>query len=513
LCDGSPGEIEADVLVIGAGIAGLILACELAKKGIKTVVLESGGRHQEGETHPLNEVIVRGDRYSGAEAGRFRCLGGTSTRWGGAMIPFLPEDMPPDATSFSPGWGAVTYDEVMRYLPQAEQLFRLPEDGYGAPGAPDLAEYAARLAKWPKFTLRNVATLLRDTIDSPSGPLIWLNATAAVFEVEEGERLKAVKAKAPNGGWLKVSAGITVIASGAIESTRLLLLLDRDAGERVFAPDGILGRYFYDHLSATAAGIFPKDVRRFSRLFGFRFERNIMRSLRYELTNPVLRRDSLPGAFFHVAFVADESSGFAGLRDVMRKLQRRTLPGAKEMTRLVMGSRWLAQAVWWRYAERRLLAPAGTAFELIQVIEQDPCRDNRISLSSNRADAFGCPLAVIDWRVTNRDLSNFANVTESFLQNWNASSLAGIAEAVRRPLDDEAGEMIAGGIYHPGGSIRIGRGPHDGVVSGDLKTFRVPNVRVVSTAVFPNGGTANPTLMLMLFACRAADQIHTQLAQ
>jgi choline dehydrogenase-like flavoprotein len=50
-------------------------------------------------------------------------------------------------------------------------------------------------------------------------------------------------------------------------------------------------------------------------------------------------------------------------------------------------------------------------------------------------------------------------------------------------------------------------------VDGDLRTFRVPNLSVVSTSCFPTGGGANPTFMLMAFALRAADWIATEMGQ
>jgi choline dehydrogenase-like flavoprotein len=47
------------------------------------------------------------------------------------------------------------------------------------------------------------------------------------------------------------------------------------------------------------------------------------------------------------------------------------------------------------------------------------------------------------------------------------------------------------------------------VVDDNLRTFAVPNLWVLSTSVFPSGGSANPTLMLMLFAMRLADKLVT----
>ena len=89
----SDRTIETDTLIIGGGIAGLLLACKLREYRLPVVVLESGGREQTEQAHALNRVIQVGANYRGASEGRTRCLGGTSTRWGGALIPFLADDV------------------------------------------------------------------------------------------------------------------------------------------------------------------------------------------------------------------------------------------------------------------------------------------------------------------------------------------------------------------------------------------------------------------------------------
>lgn len=114
--DASALRVEAEVIVIGAGIAGLVTATKLSERGVRVIVVESGGRTQEADTHPLNRVEQTGQLYAGAEHGRFRCLGGTSTRWGGLMIPFLPEDMDHHTAGWVPAW-QVPYERLMAQLP------------------------------------------------------------------------------------------------------------------------------------------------------------------------------------------------------------------------------------------------------------------------------------------------------------------------------------------------------------------------------------------------------------
>ena len=63
-------QVEAEVLVIGAGIAGIVTATKLSECGTKVIMVESGGRTQETDTHPLNRVEQTGQIYAGAEQGR-----------------------------------------------------------------------------------------------------------------------------------------------------------------------------------------------------------------------------------------------------------------------------------------------------------------------------------------------------------------------------------------------------------------------------------------------------------
>jgi len=182
---------DCDTLVVGGGTCGLAIAAKLARKGLRAICIESGGISQDKEEHPLNEVVHLRSAYGGAAHGRFRCLGGTSTRWGGALIPFQPGDLD------HAGW-PITHAEIMHYLPEAENLFGLPPGSYELEHLLGNANHVARLAKWPPFAKRNVAKLVDADIKSCAGPQVWLNATATKFSIAQ-QRLTAVVAQAPDG--------------------------------------------------------------------------------------------------------------------------------------------------------------------------------------------------------------------------------------------------------------------------------------------------------------------------
>ena len=505
---GGSHTCEADVLVIGGGTVGLVIGARLAERGRRVIVVESGGLEQPGETHELNEVVQARRVYSGAMSGRFRCLGGTSTRWGGALIPFAPADFRADEWPLDPA-------DVLKYVPAVEKLFGLTRGPYETedifPGTQH--NFRARLAKWPTFPRRNVATLFADRLRALPTLQIWLNATATEFDVAAG-KLRNVKARSRKGGQLEIRAREVVIAAGAIETTRLLLLMDQQNSYQLFRPDGQLGRFFSDHLSVAAAEVIPSNRDALNMLVGFRFERNgAMRNIRFELSQHTPLRESIPPVFAHIAFIDVESGGFNALRDLLRQVQRRRLPDGQLIGRLVASTPWLLRAAWWRFVQQRLLYPSGARLQLHLVIEQLPRYDNQVRLSEEKKDAFGQPLAELVWDIAAEDIENVHKAVSAFTDAWPSSTMAPIAALERYPADQYDRELAeGGGIFHPVGSARIATSSDRGVVDADLRPFRVRNVSVVSTAVLPRSGGSNPTMMLLCLGLRCVDLLDRQLS-
>lgn len=502
--------LDAGIVVIGAGTLGLPVAAALAARGLSVVCLESGGWTQRQQTHPLNEVVHTRLAYAGASAGRFRCLGGASTRWGGALIPFLRSDI--EGASWP-----VSYSDIIAYRPAVERLFGLPDGPYEAPGLMKPIDgeptHIPRLAKWPPFTKRNVFNLLQGDVRTRSNLRVIINATATGFEVREGA-LCHCTARAPDGSSIRVKARRAIIAAGAIESTRLLLLLDQQNQGCLKRQGDQLGRYFHDHLSVRVAGLKPLDRRTLNRLAGFQFEKGgAMRNLRFELAETKEIRSKFKPCFAHIAFEEKEERGFGSLRDIYRFLQMRRVPPLSRFLSLALDAPWLVRSVWWRFVERRLLYPGRADITVHMVIEQTQRSDNRIRLAADKADVFGRALAQIEWSVSEEDLNNLRDAAGFFEKAWNNSNLGKIATFERRSEGEAEAELIScGGIYHPCGSTRMGASPETGVVDSSLKVFGLSNVYVVSTSVLPTGGGANPTMMAAMLAFRCVDHLVSEIA-
>jgi choline dehydrogenase-like flavoprotein len=497
-------EDQADFIIIGAGTVGLPTSVLLAREtGKRVVCLESGGHHQDGETHPLNEVVHLASNYDGAAVGRFRCLGGTSTRWGGALIPFQAADL-------DHGCWPISIADLEPYLRDVELLFGLEPGPYCDPSFPfDLGGiHVNRLAKWPAFKKRNVVDLVGTESRGLPNLNIWLNAT--VSEILAGPDGKGVEvlARSLSGDCIRLSAPRLIIAAGAIETTRLALLINQQNGGVIRAASPSLGRYFTDHISVAVAEIKPRRPKALNKIIGFRFsDGGSMRNIRFEFSGDAVARKSQPPSFADVRFELQRPGGFDALREVFRRLQKKQLPPFRVCWGLIRNIPWLMRAVWWRSVHKRLLFPEDSRLIAHTVVAQLASADNYIALSETSRDPFGVPRAEIKWRISDADIDNIKRAAHLFEETWNGTEFAGYGTWERFPSETIAGSAQESGAFlHPTGSTRIGRDSTEGVVDRNLSLFTLPQIQLLSTSVLPTAGGANPTMMLMLLALRCIDQ-------
>lgn len=497
----APTGVQTDVCIIGAGAAGSYLAAELGRCGVDTVVLEAGGSGAvSGEIAGFDPIFGR-DPYPGALVGRFFGLGGSTSRWGGALVPHTSHDLRIGG-DHEAAWETI----VKRVNAHARTvLSRL-----GFDGDPDFEGYPSLLQPAACGALgragidvhanlmlpvrrKNLAGLWRDAAARQRARLL-LNATAKTWTLERGQdgryRVAGLEAVSRSGARVAVSARRYVIAAGAIESARILLEIDRASGQGLFNTGTKPGQFLADHISLPIAEVVQEDRGKARDLFAPRFLGGWMRSFRFLLR---CASSDVPRGFGHFIFEQD-AAGFKVAKQVLGALQARRSPDLS-IGELVRGANGLAALAYDRFIKSRLHVPAGTAVRLQLDVEQRPSAQNCVTLSE-QMDAFGRPRVKIDWSISEDDIEAISAMGGRLLSLWPVDG-RGLPRLLAKPVAEGTSKPYD--AYHPAGTCRMGD-RDDAVVDLDLQVRGLRNVWVVSTGVLPAAGTANPTFSMLCLA-------------
>ena len=494
--------IRAQVCVVGAGIAGLVLAQKLAANGTSVALLEGGGDTLEPRSQQMFHAEMSAETHKGANEGRYRMLGGSSPYWGAQMIPFPPEVFAPGELA-SDAW-PIAGDELQPYLEEAQCVLGLDDLPFDGPefleklqsGATVPEGLRLRFTKWAPFSRRNLAKTVAVELVAGKRVTIYTHANVTRIELRDGgARVAAVIAKNYAGRAFRFEAEHFVLAAGTIESCRLLLVSDvGNAYDQV-------GRGFYDHVSLIAAELSGEARETMLAEFAPYLADGTTHSAKLE-ASPALRLQlGTLAVLAHMTIEEPEDSGAAVAREVLQAVQHGAVREAVRRA-WTKGPRALAElaALAWSAVvkHRRHVSPRA---RVMLRIDAEQRAESRIRLHESAVDALGLPRVVMDWRVGAETVATMRTFAA-----WLRDKMPRVA--FRPELFDESTELTGiADVFHPMGGLRMGTDERTSVVDTELTVHGVENLSVLSAAVYPSGGCSTPTLTLLCLALRLAAKL------
>ena len=505
----APGAgLVSNVLIVGAGAAGIALAVELGRLGKTVTLLEGGGAGLEDDSQDPYRSEVTGLAHRGVHEGRVRVKGGTTTRWGGQILELQEIDFAPRPWVPGSGW-PITKEDLRPFYARALELeglgATLREDaavwgqlGLGAPLFGGLESYFSRWCPEPNFARVHGAALA-----SASGPQVWLHANAVEL-VLDGERAVGVRCRTLTGTQAVFRAESYVFCLGAIESSRFFL--QPRAGGLPWNSSGLLGQHFQDHVDANAATVVPLDARRFHQAFDNIFLHGLKYHPKLRLCSDEQARLQTLNVAGTMQFESAMDEALAANKATVKHLLRGRFDELKGSDLAALAGQLpvlVRQGL--RYGlKHRAYNPADANISLRVHCEQQPVSASSITLSGER-DALGLLRTRLDWQIADVELATIAHYVETV-----RTALAGLAEVTADPLlaaGDGAFRARCDDSSHHMGGMRMAAGESDGVVDTSLRLYGTSNVYVGSAAVFPTSGNSNPTHTLLALVMRLAEHL------
>jgi choline dehydrogenase-like flavoprotein len=501
---------SADVLVVGAGACGNLVAKELASRGLSVVVLEAGKRFRPAEDFANTEanagkIMWTEPRvYTGKDAIVPKAgvgVGGGTLVWLGVAPRFHPADF---RTYSTEGVGAdwpIGYDDLRPHYEKVEREFGVA--GECGPFAPE--QYQLPM---PPHRMNWHAQLLargaRKLGAHPFAPPIGINstpydgrpaciycgwcgsgcpsgakATASGTYLARAEKLGArvlsevfvhrINYDAKSGrvtgvNYLdanrleyRVDAKLVVVATHALETPRLLLLSANNTFPKGLAnSSGLVGKNFMSHPTWQVFGTFDEPVNAFK---GMQMGHVMVQD--YYQPN---KRNGYARGFVLISYM---------MTPIMFGNLSGTMFGAEYKQFLY---EYAHTAAWWAHAEGL------------------PHEHNTVTLDPEIKDVRGLPVARVTYEWGENDLQVATAAREKAAEMMSASG---------------ARKVRIGSNYgaHAMGSCRMGRDPKSSVVNEHCQSHDIKNLFICDTSVFVTGAGVNPTLTAMAIASRSSEYI------
>jgi choline dehydrogenase-like flavoprotein len=547
-------NFEADLVIVGGGPAGLTIAREFFGTATRVLVLESGLLEETAAHAALSQLEIFGELPSEAQkekreafhgtslsswtqsqqpyGARCRALGGSTHAWAGKSAAFDAIDFAQRPWVPYSGW-PITREGIMPFVDRAGKVLNLGPNIYDeglweliGPRRPRLQLTTEGLQSffWQFARSRlkrfDVMRFGEEFVTSKANNVrVLLNATVTDIGVRvDDNSFEQLQISTIDGARSTVKASTAVIAASGIENARLLLTSKSVHSRGIGNAHDMVGRFLMDHASARVGWFEPDGIAQVVKHFGFYGVREGRRRhmyLRGLAPTPELQlREQLlhSSVYFMPQRAVDDPWDalkrlyFQNSTDIVHDVRSVVLNapliakglGGKAVSGLVADQ--VEEGGWPHKLE---------ALSIDAVSEQRPDPDSRIILS-DKVDRLGVPLAKVDWRINDDERRTIIRMAHLVKDGFER---IGLPPPILQPWVTENSWQNSPIIdmAHTLGTTRMSINSKLGVVDQNCQVHGVGGLYMAGGSVFPTGGHANPTLMILAFAIRLADTIKSRL--
>lgn len=524
---------ETDILVVGSGVAGSLLAWSLAGQGRKVTILEAGPRLDRIDLVERYRNLVAKDNfmapYPGTdlapEAGPgsgyiietgphsygtqyIRAVGGTTWHWAAASWRLLPVDF---RLRSSHGVGRdwpIAYDDLEPWYQKAEAALGVAgpdpaEEDLGSPRSEPYPMKALPLS----YMDRQFATVLNG-----NGFHVVTEPVARNYETYDGRPpccgnnncmpicpigaqysgdVHAAKAEAAGARLIDNALAVAVLCDPDGRRVTGVRYRTPDGGDHEIAARTVVlaanGIETPKLMLLSANEVLPRGLGNASDMVGRNLMDHPATSVSFLWDRPVF-----PGRGpQEMTSVVNFRDGPFRARYAAKKLHLGNVADYQGVT-----ERLIADGVTGPELDRRIRDRVARKVSISCFHEQLPDPRNRIQPSRERRDAAGVPRPVIAYRIDSYVQDSARHTHEAYAA---IARLLGGTEVAHR--DGFSGSS------HIMGTCIMGADPADSVVDGDCRSHDHPNLFIAGSSVFASAACVNPTLTIAALALRTADII------
>ena len=500
-------EIEGDICIVGAGAAGISIALQWINTPYKVILLEGGGFEYDDKVQDLYKGKTTGQGYYPLRSARLHYFGGTTGHWGGCCSIFEPSAFKKRDWINESGW-PFDEKELEPYYKKASDIL-------------DIGEFSFDLAYWQqkdssltalplddkvlysKIWRHRVPKTLRfgshykDVIEQATN--IHLYTYANVTEIESNESASAVTsiiAKNHTGKSCRVSARYYVLASCAIQNSRLLLASNKHSPRGLGNDHDLVGRYFMENLEIKEAELWLKKRSKLKL-----YERGVSPNVQAELAITPEAQVGLQIANGMLSFTPLEIA-----RKTPPYIKTWTSEDPREASQRV--SEIDEKATEGKSRISKLFGPTGyESFMVTLRLEQTPNPLSRITLDTEK-DELGVPRAMLNWALTSMEKKSLQSIYRLLGQQVGIAGIGRVklSEELYDEHSDTMPDSTSGGWHHMG-TTRMHNDPHKGVVDANCKVHGIANLYIAGSSCFTNGAAVNPTFTIVTLSVRLAEHL------